>query len=197
MQQNRRQFSVTPLACISISLLILLVPLDWVVAWIAAVVVHECGHLFVCKLFRSKIHSIQFRLLGAVIITESLPIWQQILCAFAGPGTGLLLIFTRKLFPQLAICACVQSVYNLLPLKHLDGGRILRGILLLCTTEHRVDIICACVDRVIRIVILILGLFLAWKLSWFALAVFIVIMSVRRTIRKTPCKQVFQRVQYQ
>lgn len=54
---------------------------------------------------------------------------EAVICALSGPLGGLLLTLTIGYLPRLALCALVQSIFNLLPFYPLDGGRALRAML--------------------------------------------------------------------
>ena len=54
---------------------------------------------------------------------------REVVCILAGPLGGLSLLLLCRRFPRVAICGMLQSVYNVLPIYPLDGGRALRGIL--------------------------------------------------------------------
>lgn len=105
--------------------------------FLTSVTLHEAGHLLLLWMLRVKIHCVRLTLSGAVIETEPLPYWKEILVAAAGPAVnGALLILAMHQAPMLALVSLCQLLYNLLPLYPLDGGRILRALLLLLLPER-------------------------------------------------------------
>lgn len=122
------KIEVTPGAYIALALAILILPLRWLLAALAAGAVHELGHLLACQLCGGDIRSITIAPFGAKILAAPMEQWRTILCSLAGPVFGLSLLVLGKWFPRLAICAGIQSVYNLLPLYPLDGGQALRRV---------------------------------------------------------------------
>ncbi|MBQ9968000.1 MAG: site-2 protease family protein [Oscillospiraceae bacterium] len=84
------------------------------------------------------IGSIRLTASGAVIEGGFSDYRREILCAAAGPVAGLLsAALLIPVAPRGAAVGLLLSIVNLLPLYALDGGRILRGVLLLCCSEER------------------------------------------------------------
>lgn len=110
-------------------LLLLVVPLPWLAAWAAAAGVHELGHLAAIALCGGKLQGFRMGLGGAELEISGLTHNRELICSLAGPALGLLLLFLCRTSPRLALCALVQSAYNLLPVFPLDGGRALRSLL--------------------------------------------------------------------
>ena len=50
---------------------------------------------------------------------------RELLAVLAGPVGSLLLLGVHRWFPRLALCGLVQGLFNLLPVRPLDGGRAL------------------------------------------------------------------------
>lgn len=167
MQLGKSLVSVSPAAWISLAFSVILLPLDWVTAWLFALCVHETGHICVSLLCGARIHHIRFTCLGAQITADSLPHGQEIFCTLAGPASGLLLLLFAKWLPKTAVCGMAQAVYNLIPLMYLDGGRALRGILCLLTGEQTASTISLHIDRVTRMILCILCLYVTWRLTWY------------------------------
>lgn len=175
---------------------VLLLPLNWVVAWLLATVVHEAGHLIVGKLCGASVMGIQITPIGARIESQGLVGGREILALLAGPMAGFLLLFTSKWIPRTAVVASIQSAFNLLPLANLDGGNILRSLLCQKYPESVVARICALTDRVVRLTLFCSGLWCAWKLSWGMGVLIFCLLIVRLFVRrKTPCKQTPLRVE--
>ncbi len=125
----RIPMNIAPAACFYLSLLCLLLPLQWVAAFLISTVIHEVCHLAALKLCRAPILSVNIHALGMEIRTLPLLPIQEMFCALAGPlgSAGLLLL--GKWMPLTALCGLFHLLYNLLPIYPADGGRILRSFL--------------------------------------------------------------------
>ncbi len=118
---------------------ILLLPFPWVAASVTAAAVHEMGHLAALWLCDIKVWKLQIGVLGAKIDTEPLKEVDEMICALAGPLTGLLLCLFWRWIPRVAIWAMVQSVFNLLPIYPMDGGRALQAMVKLCRKHESLE----------------------------------------------------------
>lgn len=123
---GRLKLQLSPGLLLWLAAAVMLLPIRWIFAWIFAVCVHELGHLAMLKLLKLPIHVIEVDTGGARISTDFLAPWQELLCALAGPAAGFLLLIIAPVFPRISVCGMVQSMYNLLPVYPLDGGRCLR-----------------------------------------------------------------------
>lgn len=111
------------------SFLLLSVPLRWLIAMAAAVLIHELFHAVAILLLGGRIHGICVTASGVVIEASGIHGKTELLCAIAGPvGSFCLLLFIR-LFPVLGLCGLIHGLFNLLPVYPLDGGRALKSIL--------------------------------------------------------------------
>lgn len=105
---------------------------------IICAVFHELGHFFAIKAFRQSIASLELSPFGAVIrYGGTLCYKKEILIALAGPCFSLLLtaclmpfylLFPCPILLFLCICSLFLGLFNLIPLRSFDGGRVLRGI---------------------------------------------------------------------
>lgn len=121
--------SVTWSACFAACLMLLLLPLRWSFAMAAASAVHEAFHIAAVRLCGYRIGRMDIHFGGAVIKTPPMEKGRELLCVLAGPFGGLLTVPLYRIFPEMAVCALLQTLYNLLPFPNLDGGRALRCIL--------------------------------------------------------------------
>ena len=111
-----------------LALMLLLFPLGLVAGIVLAALIHECGHLMAVRLTGGSVLAIRLHAGGARIDTAPMEPGKAALCALAGPAAGALTIFAWRFFPKLALAGLVQTVFNLLPIYPLDGGRVARNI---------------------------------------------------------------------
>ena len=120
-----------------VAIAVMSVPVQWLLAWMVSATVHELGHLLALKLCGITIGSVQLGWFGARIKTAYI-VKSEWLCALAGPCAGLLLLSFSRWLPRVAICALFHSVFNLLPIYPLDGGRFVRGLLEIAIPDKHV-----------------------------------------------------------
>lgn len=176
--------------------ILLLVPLRWALAWITAALWHELFHCLALLLCGRRVYGISIGICGAQIYTDNLRDLETFVCALAGPVGGLTLLLFSAIFPRLALCGLLQSIFNLLPVYPLDGGRVLRGITAALLPEKWANRICVAVETAVFIITGLLGFVscFIWKLGIFP-AIFAVLFIAQRKKRKRPCKTVAYRVQ--
>ena len=124
-------------ACLLGAASILIVPLRWLLGAVAAAVVHEMGHLLALKGMGVPIRGMRIGFGGAKIETGPMTRWEELIAAAAGPGAGLVLVLFARWIPCCAVCAAVQTAFNLLPWGEQDGKRILR-----CVAGEKVCKVC-------------------------------------------------------
>lgn len=170
----------------------LLLPLKLTAAWFLAALVHELGHYFALRATGTRIYSICVGALGAAIETEPMTQTKTLICSLAGPIFGLLLLFFARWYPLLAICAFIQSCFNLLPLFPMDGGRVLR-CLLQKLPGSLPSIVAKIVETLILALLSVFSIYLTFRLLLGPPPVLAVLFLWLR--RKFSCKQNCQRVQ--
>ena len=121
---GRLEFQIRGRALVFLSLWLLLVPLRWVAGAALAATIHELGHLTALWLWSVPVQGMELDIAGAVIRTAPLTQREELWCALAGPLAGALGCLFWRWFPEAAACAAVQTVFNLIPLYPLDGGRV-------------------------------------------------------------------------
>lgn len=150
-------------------LLCLAVYLGWsgvVGAAILAAVCHELGHIGALLVCRKKILRVNIGIAGAVMETEPLGYTQELFCAVMGPAINLLLfcIFLHTNF-MFSFVNLLLLGYNLLPVYPLDGGRILRSLLLLLLPELIVARIVHVTGFLVSLSLMMVSVCLAVKLQ--------------------------------
>ena len=115
-------------AWLVLGLAVLLLPLRVLLGIVLAAAVHELGHLTVMYFLGVPVLGINLHPGGARIEAVPMEPGAEVICALAGPVVGALVIFTWKWFPELALAGLVETVFNLIPIYPLDGGRVARNI---------------------------------------------------------------------
>ena len=151
--------TIAPTACLHLSLLCLLLPLQWLAAFVISTMIHEACHLVALKLCRVPILSLNIRSLGMEICTPPLLPGQELVCAFAGPLGSAGLILTAKWMPLTALCGLFHLLYNLLPVYPADGGRILKSCLEMFFSSHTVQSCCRFAELVVVCAAMLVALY--------------------------------------
>lgn len=187
-QGSRIKISLSPMACVYLSLILLAIPVSWVLAWLAAAAFHELFHCIALWLCKKEIERIDIGIHGAKIRTSDLSPGQIVFCAFAGPLGGILLLLFH-IFPKVALCAFVQTLFNLIPILPLDGGQALHGLLRLVLPERRLESTYKAIEVLIFAVLITISILAAflWKLGILPLLL-TAALAIRRKKRKIPCK---------
>lgn len=194
--QTCRQFDIRPGFLIGIAAALLILPVNWFLACVSAAIFHEGCHLLALRILGGRIQQIRIGASGAVIQAASLPPGKALICTLAGPLGGLLLLPLARWFPRLALCAVIQSAYNLLPIGDLDGSHALRHWAELLLPPHAVDRICRITGAIMFLAILILSLWCACILNLGILPLlFAGSLVFKGTGGKIPCKSWTMRVQ--
>lgn len=189
-------FRVSGPVLICAALMLLVLPLKWILAAVMAALVHEGFHVLAIYLCGGRLRSFRIGNGGAVLETEPLTRGKELFCALAGPVGGLLLLLIARQIPRIALCATIQSLYNLLPVYPLDGGRVLR-----CATERWLgdtgaQRVCLWSERVFYAAVVALGLYGTFCLGLGLLPLIpAVFLLMRIKSRKIPCKAGFKGVQ--
>lgn len=108
----------------------------------AAALLHEAGHLAAMYLLKIKPDSITVYPFGAdIVVGQAISSYRDdIIIAAAGCAVNIVLAaVTFAFLPVFSGCCALFAAMNLLPIKSLDGGRILECVLLLKTSSDRAE----------------------------------------------------------
>ena len=162
-------------------LIVLLLPLRWLFAVITAACIHELGHYLAVYLCGGNIRSLRFAGSGAMMYATGLTTRAEVICLLAGPLMGLMpLLFTRQI-PIIAVCGLVQTIYNLLPIDPLDGGKILHHMILICGGTERYY---RSIERTFIFALTLTCICISLRFG-----IPLLIIPVACILRKIPCKQ--------
>ncbi len=183
------KLSVSPQFPLLIAALLVLVPLPWIFAWLLAITIHELSHYAALRLCGQSVYHVHVDIHAVQMQTAALTHWQTVFCALAGPVGGFMLLAVAPIFPRAALCAGFQSVYNLMPIFPLDGGRALHGLLSAFCSVSVADHACRIAAYIVCCGILFFGIaaVFLWDLGFLPLF-FGVLFCVRMKKIKFSCK---------
>ena len=156
-----------------------------------AALLHECGHLAALRVCGIPVRRIDILPMGAVIAYDDslCPHSQTAWIAFAGAGANLLALlvclpFAQNLYTLFFVLAnAALAVTNLLPIEMLDGGTVLRSVLLSRYEIASAERICRNVSRLsltlLAMLLLALGLHSAFPL-WYLLLSLVMLAQIFR-----------------
>ena len=176
---------VEPKLYILLAVLFFIIPLKWMVAWFVAVCLHELFHFVVVKLYGGNVCAFTLGLSGAKMECDGLSERQYLLSVLAGPIGGFLVILLGRWFPRLAISSWLLSMYNLLPILPLDGGRAME-LLLKDKSKH--------IENIVLIILMALALYTGMFMNFGVLPI-VVVATLWLKNRKIPCNGAIDRVQ--
>lgn len=192
MRKRRIQFR--PGFYIFLAFAVLLIPVKWLAAWLFAALIHELFHVLFLRICKYSIDSVELGLTGASIRINDLSGLKMTVCALSGPLGGLLLLLLVRITPRLAICGAIQSLYNLIPVYPLDGGRAVRGVAEHFLSEAHAERFLALWENTILVLLIVLSLWSAIKLRLGLFPAICVGFLIYRN-KKIPCKDSHLRVQ--
>ena len=187
---------ISPQVYVITAIMLLAIPFSWLFGWLLAVLIHELSHCLMLRICGINILSVHIGIDGVRLQTENLSDLQTILCSLAGPAGGLFLLLLADIYPQAAVCSVVLSIYNLLPVFPLDGGRALRGFSNILLPTHYAESVCLWVESITLLAIIIVGLVMTfrWKMGILPLGASALI-AIRMQKIKISCKSRTNRVQ--
>ena len=177
--------------CLLLAFMILVLPLKWIMPAMAAAFIHELCHYLAIVICSSKTTGIRLYSFSACMELPEISRGKELLCALAGPLGGLTLWFLSPWCPRLAICAVIQSAYNLLPIYPLDGGRLLRCFLALLMPPAGAEFTAAFIQWLSIGCLLALSVYIAfaYQTGLFPLLA-VLVLAFRAKDAKMPCNSV-------
>ncbi len=127
-----REIKLHPTAVVAFCLLLYMDPWGLFFPFLLAALAHELGHVVAVWASGGQVCAVSADGKGARITASALSYRAELLCTLAGPGVNVVLFFaaSRK-FPMFGLMNLILAAYNLIPVEPLDGGTILRCLLLM------------------------------------------------------------------
>ena len=144
-------------------LYLLLTPTEFI-SLVAAVTMHELGHFLALILLDAGADSLCLTGTGLRIDCRfGLPFWGETLAALAGPVFGMLWCVCSWSLGFYLSCrlSAALTLFNLLPLSYMDGGRALHGFIGMMAGRVKANRICEGIDVALSMLFCALGLFSA------------------------------------
>lgn len=178
---------IKPNTYIYLTLLLLIIRIQWFISWLIAVLFHELCHYIVVKLCKGNVDIIEADLSGIKMHCDNLSNICRIVAILSGPLGGFLLCTLGRSFPRLAVCSFFLSIYNLLPILPLDGGQALKIIL---KSRKMFKYI-----QIVFLLLLCIASFYAALYLHLGILPFVIVIGIYLKHRNIPCKESICRVQ--
>ena len=163
MPRNRFSFTISVGACLLCSVMILILPLQWIFAVVIAALIHEAFHALTVWMCGGKVLSVQVGRRGVRIKSTMLTPGKELICCLSGPAGSFLPLLLLRFIPRIAFCAAVHGVFNLLPLSFLDGGKAF-SILLRMILPSKAEKLMAVIQHVCLAFLWMIALYLTFFL---------------------------------
>ena len=183
LRLNRFLLNIRPAFAIISAVAVSVFPLKFVIAWVMASITHELFHIFAICFMNIRIMRITLDGTGAIVETETMLPGQELICALAGPLGGMTLLLFARTIPETAMCALVQSIFNLLPYYPLDGGRALHCLATFLLGEHCANCITAYINIIIIVLLLAVSVFLQLQYHLGVVPLFVTLLLFLRNIK--------------
>lgn len=170
---NGRRVTISLALTLAAAFIYYVVSIETAIAIALPVTVHELSHIIALRFFGLKVKSVRAELTGLCIdycgFAEPLA---HIAAAFAGPAGGFIYAYAASLIARETGCAWLElsagislllSVFNLLPVLPLDGGRILLGLLTTLLGARTGEQVMCKISLAITAVLLMAGTVLAFN----------------------------------
>ena len=177
---DKSRVSVSPAALLLGALLYCTADFSELAAIPAPVIVHELGHIVTLRLYGLRIRRVRADLRGLCIEYGGLCAPSgHVMAALAGPAAGLAYAFAASYYARrvggevLTLSAGVSlllSLFNLLPILPLDGGRVFSIAAAELLGGRRGDALTKALGLTLSTALLMAGTFLMWRGEGAALA---------------------------
>ena len=170
---DKRRLSISPAAALLGALLYCTASFSELAAILAPVIVHELGHIVALRLYGLRVRRITADLRGLCIEYSGLcaPLVHSV-SALAGPAAGLGYAFAASYYSRggsnevLTLSAGVSlllSLFNLLPILPLDGGRVFSILASELFGGRRGDALTKGLSLTLAAALLAAGTYLMWR----------------------------------
>jgi len=182
--RNRWNIQISGTMLLSGALMLLVLPLQWVMAVLIAAFWHELCHILAVKLCGGSIRSMEVGDSGAVMECREMTPGREVICVLSGPFGSMLLLCLVKWFPRIAICGCFHGLYNLIPVYPLDGGRALQAAAFALLQRDQAESLCMVVRYAVTILFISFALIGTFVLNLGAFPLMLVAILLFRMKRE-------------
>jgi Zn-dependent protease len=171
-------------------LLLFWLPITYVVALFISILLHEIGHAFMAKKYGYNVDNIEIGLFAgqANMNINSISERHMINIVGAGPWVNLVLIslsifaniaFPCQFFSAMYIVNLFLFLFNIIPIFPLDGGRILRSILILKTKDREKSITISAWISLIFSILLLVFYILSFSIIGLVFSILFIVFSMK------------------